>query len=108
VAIPHHAVIYAALGILLVILDEVGLGTSTHDGLAIAQATKEHLHEAVGCRTLFATHFHELADAADAINYAACVAMDASAGQHRDDDAEHGFKHRGLRALERRISGAKT
>ena len=66
----------------LVILDEVGRGTSTHDGLAIAQATMEHLHDVVGCRTLFATHFHELADATDAMKHAACMAMDASAGQH--------------------------
>ena len=68
----------------LVILDEVGRGTSTHDGLAIAQATMEHLHDVVGCRTLFATHFHELADATDAMKHAACMAMDASAGQHGD------------------------
>ena len=68
----------------LVILDEVGRGTSTHDGLAIAQATMEHLHDVVGCRTLFATHFHELADAADSMQHAACMAMDASAGRHGD------------------------
>ena len=68
----------------LVILDEVGRGTSTHDGLAIAQATMEHLHNLVGCRTLFAMHFHELADAADTMPHAACMAMDASAGRHGD------------------------
>ncbi|MFW6214360.1 MAG: DNA mismatch repair protein MutS [Alkalispirochaetaceae bacterium] len=44
----------------LVIMDEVGRGTSTNDGLAIAQAVSEELLERVGCRTLFATHFHEL------------------------------------------------
>ncbi|MFP4535935.1 MAG: DNA mismatch repair protein MutS [Spirochaetaceae bacterium] len=44
----------------LVIMDEVGRGTSTNDGLAIAQAVSEHLLEALGSRTLFATHFHEL------------------------------------------------
>jgi DNA mismatch repair protein MutS len=46
----------------LVILDEVGRGTSTYDGLSIAQAVVEHIHESVrlGCRTLFATHYHEL------------------------------------------------
>ncbi len=66
----------------LVILDEVGRGTSTHDGLAIAQATMEHLHDVVSCRTLFATHFHELADAANEMAQAACMAMDASAGRH--------------------------
>ncbi len=44
----------------LVILDEIGRGTSTFDGLAIAWAVAEHLDEAVGCRALFATHYHEL------------------------------------------------
>ncbi|MDT8278422.1 DNA mismatch repair protein MutS [Roseomonas mucosa] len=66
----------------LVILDEVGRGTSTHDGLAIAQACMEYLHDTVGCRTLFATHFHELADAAEAMPHAVCMAMDAAAGRH--------------------------
>jgi DNA mismatch repair protein MutS len=45
----------------LVILDEVGRGTSTFDGLAIAQAVVEHLQSVVGCRTLFATHYLQLA-----------------------------------------------
>ncbi len=45
----------------LVILDEIGRGTATYDGLAIAWATLEHLHEVSACRTLFATHYHELA-----------------------------------------------
>jgi len=44
----------------LVILDEIGRGTATFDGLSIAWATIEHLHETNGCRALFATHFHEL------------------------------------------------
>jgi DNA mismatch repair protein MutS len=44
----------------LVILDEIGRGTSTFDGLSIAWATIEHLHESNLCRTLFATHFHEM------------------------------------------------
>ncbi|MFZ1815516.1 MAG: DNA mismatch repair protein MutS [Rhizobiaceae bacterium] len=44
----------------LVILDEIGRGTATFDGLSIAWATIEHLHEVNACRTLFATHYHEL------------------------------------------------
>ena len=44
----------------LVILDEIGRGTSTYDGLAIAWAVVEAMHDQIGCRTLFATHYHEL------------------------------------------------
>ncbi|MCF7731386.1 MAG: DNA mismatch repair protein MutS, partial [Akkermansiaceae bacterium] len=46
----------------LVILDEIGRGTATFDGLSIAWAVAEHLHDAIRCRTLFATHYHELTD----------------------------------------------
>ncbi|QLK26295.1 DNA mismatch repair protein MutS [Natrinema zhouii] len=49
----------------LVLLDEVGRGTSTADGTAIAQAITEHLHDAVGATTLFATHHHPLTELAD-------------------------------------------
>ena len=49
----------------LVILDEIGRGTATYDGLSIAWSVVEHLHDQVGCRTLFATHYHELTQLAD-------------------------------------------
>ncbi len=49
----------------LVVVDEIGRGTSTLDGLAIAWAVLEALHSAIRCRTIFATHFHELAELAD-------------------------------------------
>ena len=49
----------------LVVLDEIGRGTATFDGLSIAWACLEHLHEANACRALFATHFHELTALAD-------------------------------------------
>jgi DNA mismatch repair protein MutS len=48
----------------LVVLDEIGRGTSTFDGVSIAWAVAEHLHDRIGCRTLFATHYHELQDLA--------------------------------------------
>jgi DNA mismatch repair protein MutS len=51
----------------LVVLDEIGRGTSTHDGMCIAQAVLEHLHNVIGARTLFATHFHELTSLADSL-----------------------------------------
>ena len=48
----------------LVLLDEIGRGTSTFDGLAIAWAVAEFIHREIGCRTLFATHYHELVELA--------------------------------------------
>jgi DNA mismatch repair protein MutS len=55
----------------LVILDEIGRGTSTYDGLSLAWAVVEHLHDRIGCRTLFATHYHELTDLAERLPAAA-------------------------------------
>jgi DNA mismatch repair protein MutS len=52
----------------LVVVDEIGRGTATLDGLAIAWAVLEALHEAIRCRTIFATHFHELAELADRLS----------------------------------------
>ena len=57
----------------LVILDEVGRGTSTFDGISIAWAVAEYIHQRVGAKTLFATHYHELTELASvlegAVNY---------------------------------------
>lgn len=54
----------------LVILDEIGRGTATYDGLSIAWATLEHLHETNKCRALFATHYHELTRLSDKLERA--------------------------------------
>ena len=59
----------------LVILDEIGRGTATFDGLSIAWAVLEHLHEVNRCRTLFATHYHELTALAARLPDLACYSM---------------------------------
>ncbi|MEL6477305.1 MAG: DNA mismatch repair protein MutS, partial [Pseudomonadota bacterium] len=61
------AILNQAGGQALVILDEIGRGTATYDGLSIAWATLEHLHEVNQCRGLFATHYHELTALAETL-----------------------------------------
>jgi DNA mismatch repair protein MutS len=62
----------------LVILDEIGRGTATFDGLAIAWATVEHLHEKNRARALFATHYHEMTALAERLPALSCVTMRVS------------------------------
>jgi DNA mismatch repair protein MutS len=59
----------------LVILDEIGRGTATYDGLAIAWAAAEHLHETNKSRALFATHYHEMVALAQRLKSMACYTM---------------------------------
>jgi DNA mismatch repair protein MutS len=67
----------------LVVLDEIGRGTSTYDGLSIAWAVAEHLHDATGCRTLFATHYHELCELAE--DRPGIVNVNVAAKEYGDD-----------------------
>ncbi|HXX76879.1 MAG TPA: DNA mismatch repair protein MutS [Ktedonobacteraceae bacterium] len=84
-AILHHATRHS-----LIILDEIGRGTSTYDGLAIARAVVEHLHNVIGSRTLFATHYHELAIMAEELPHLRVYTMAIS----DDDQGEIVFLHR--------------
>jgi DNA mismatch repair protein MutS len=59
------AILHAATDASLVLLDEIGRGTATYDGVSIAWAVTEHLHEKTGTKTIFATHYHELTQLAD-------------------------------------------
>jgi DNA mismatch repair protein MutS len=83
--ILHHATRHS-----LIILDEIGRGTSTYDGLAIARAVVEHLHDVTGARTLFATHYHELAAMADELSHLRVYTMAIS----NDEQGEIVFLHR--------------
>jgi DNA mismatch repair protein MutS len=78
-------ILHAATPRSLVILDEIGRGTSTFDGLSLAWAVAEHLAAAAGPRpkTIFATHYHELTDLADAV--AGVVNCHVAAREYRDD-----------------------
>jgi len=59
------AILHGATERSLVLLDEIGRGTATYDGVSIAWAVTEHLHEVIGAKTIFATHYHELTQLGD-------------------------------------------
>jgi DNA mismatch repair protein MutS len=73
----------------LVILDEIGRGTSTYDGVSLAWAITEYLHDRIGCRALFATHYHELAQLAETL-----PALRNFNAQVREDRGEIVFLHK--------------
>jgi DNA mismatch repair protein MutS len=62
------AILHLASEKSLVLLDEIGRGTSTYDGVSIAWAVSEHLHDRARCKTIFATHYHELTQLADELS----------------------------------------
>jgi DNA mismatch repair protein MutS len=64
------AILHSATERSLVLLDEIGRGTSTYDGVAIAWAVSEHLHDVIGCKTMFATHYHELMQLPERLQHA--------------------------------------
>jgi len=59
------AIVHGATDRSLVLLDEIGRGTSTYDGVSIAWAVTEYMHESIGAKTIFATHYHELTQLGD-------------------------------------------
>ena len=77
----------------LVVFDEVGRGTSTYDGISIATSVVEYVHDRIGCRTLFATHYHELTALAERLDHVA---------NHRVEVLEEGER---VRFLHRVVPG---
>jgi DNA mismatch repair protein MutS len=64
------AILHTATDRSMVLLDEIGRGTATYDGVAIAWATTEYLHDQIGCKTIFATHYHELTQLTEELQHA--------------------------------------
>ncbi|MDP5012181.1 MAG: DNA mismatch repair protein MutS, partial [Alphaproteobacteria bacterium] len=77
------AILHQATDRSFVILDEIGRGTATYDGLAIAWAVSEHLHNQIKCRAIFATHDHELTKLQDTLPMMACLTVKVEEWQNQ-------------------------
>ena len=86
-----------------VVLDEIGRGTATYDGLAIAWACTEHLHEVTGARTLFATHYHELSDLEQRLGHVSNISLTA-----REHNGELIFLHEAKKGAADRSYGVQV
>jgi DNA mismatch repair protein MutS len=64
------AILHGATSRSLILLDEIGRGTSTYDGVAIAWGVTEHIHDRIGAKTIFATHYHELTQLTEELQHA--------------------------------------
>jgi DNA mismatch repair protein MutS len=86
-----------------VVLDEIGRGTATYDGLAIAWACTEHLHEVIRARTLFATHYHELSDLEHRLKHVSNLSLTA-----REHNGELIFLHEAKKGAADRSYGVQV
>ncbi|KAL8763539.1 MAG: hypothetical protein Q9184_000665 [Pyrenodesmia sp. 2 TL-2023] len=87
-----------------VIMDEIGRGTTPEDGIAVAFACLHHLYHHNQCRTLFATHFHALADLARGLDHLACYCTDVTEGK----GGSFSFKHRLRKGVNRASHALKV
>lgn len=92
-----------------VIMDEVGRGTTPEDGIAVGYAALHHLHNVNKCRTLFATHFHALADMTRDFEGLECWCTDVEEGQGRSDGSdEWSYMHKMRQGINRKSHALKV
>ena len=82
----------------MIILDEVGRGTATYDGMALAQSILEYIHDEIGAKTFFSTHYHELTNLDKSLGLLKNVHVEANASNF-DETGELIFLHKVLLAL---------
>ena len=102
--VGHEAPRQCSLSVAQVIMDEVGRGTTSEDGLAVGYACLEHLYHVNQCRTLFATHFHDLADMASPMKHLACYCTDVT----EDDAGAFSYVHRLSKGVNRQSHALKV